>query len=96
MCVCLCPLLCRLIIGFVSDPEEAAWKGYVYAALLFVVAMVQAAFLQQYFHRGYIVGMRMRTVLMAAVYKKVVLIYSMHLYTNMYVQYILLEVSCCF
>ena len=46
----------------------------MYAALLFVVAMVQAAFLQQYFHRGYIVGMRMRTVLMAAVYKKVVLI----------------------
>ena len=61
----------RLMINYVSDPEEAAWKGYFYASLMFLAAVVQSILLHQYFHRGFITGMRIRTAVIAAVYKKV-------------------------
>ena len=61
----------RLLINFVSDTEVPAWKGYFYAALLFVVAITQAILLQQHFIRTYIAGMRTRTCVIAAVYSKV-------------------------
>ena len=47
------------------------WRGYFYAVLLFVVAFVQSMMLHQYFHRCMVVGMRIRSALVAAVYKKV-------------------------
>lgn len=61
----------RLLINFVSDTEVPAWKGYFYAALLFVVAITQAILLQQHFIRTYVAGMRTRTCVIAAVYSKV-------------------------
>jgi len=47
------------------------WRGYMYTFLLFVVAFVQSMMLHQYFHRCMVVGMRIRSSLVAAVYKKV-------------------------
>ena len=47
------------------------WKGYFYAALLFVIAITQAILLQQHFIRTYIAGMRTRTCVIAAIYSKV-------------------------
>lgn len=47
------------------------WEGYLYAVLLFVVALLQSIFLQQYFQRCFVLGMKVRTAIMAAVYKKV-------------------------
>ena len=61
----------RLLINFVSDTEVPAWKGYFYAAILFVVAITQAILLQQHFIRTYVAGMRTRTCVIAAVYSKV-------------------------
>ena len=61
----------RLMINYVDDPEEAAYKGYVYAALMFAAAGLQSILLHQYFHRCYVVGMRIRTAVIAAVYQKV-------------------------
>ena len=61
----------RLMIQYVSDPEEAAWRGYFYAALMFIAAVIQSILLHQYFHRAFITGMRIRTAVVAAVYKKV-------------------------
>lgn len=61
----------RLLINFVSDSEVPGWKGYFYAALLFVIAITQAILLQQHFIRTYIAGMRTRTCVIAAVYSKV-------------------------
>ena len=73
---CWFPLLCslstfRLLIGFTEDPTEPSWKGYFYAALMVVTALVQSVFLQQYFHVCFTVGMRLRSAVINAVYKKV-------------------------
>ena len=63
---------CRLLINFASKSEEPAWKGYLYAVLLFAVAFTQAMLLQQHFIRVFTAGMRVRTAIIAAVYNKVI------------------------
>ena len=67
----------RLIIGFAKDPSQPAWKGYFYAIILFITAVLQSLFLQQYFFICTRVGMNIRSAVMSAVYKKVsVMTYS--------------------
>ena len=61
----------RWLINFTEELDQPDWKGYFYAALLFVTAMIQSLFLHQYFHRCLTLGMRMRSALVAAIYKKV-------------------------
>lgn len=46
------------------------WKGYFYAVLLLLTAVFQTLILSQYFHRMFLVGLRMRTALIAAIYRK--------------------------
>ena len=48
------------------------WKGYFYAVLLFVSAIIQSLVLQHYFHRCFVVGMHLRTAIISIVYNKVV------------------------
>jgi len=64
-------LLFRLLIAFIHDRTQMVWRGYLYTIMLFVVAFVQSMMLHQYFHRCMVVGMRIRSALVAAVYKKV-------------------------
>lgn len=59
------------MINYVSDPNAYLWHGYLCAVLLFVTALVQSICLQQYFQFCFTLGMSTRTVLMAAIYKKV-------------------------
>ena len=61
----------RLMISFTQDENEPDWKGYLYAALLFFTAVIQSLFLHQYFHRCFTLGLRIRSAIVAAVYKKV-------------------------
>lgn len=63
------PQLLRVMIGFVGS-DEPAWKGVFYAVLMFVTASAQSMVLSRYFHRMYIVGMRIRTCLISAIYRK--------------------------
>uniref|UniRef100_A0A8D0A0W7 ABC-type glutathione-S-conjugate transporter n=1 Tax=Sander lucioperca TaxID=283035 RepID=A0A8D0A0W7_SANLU len=53
-----------------GDKSRFVWEGYVYAVLLLVVAILQSLFLQQYFQRCFVLGMKVRTAIIAAVYKK--------------------------
>ena len=64
----------RLMIRFTEDPSESDWRGYLYAVLLFVTAVVQSLLLHQYFHRCFLVGMRVRTAVISAIYNKVYLL----------------------
>lgn len=68
------PQVLRLIIQFVDpgpgNERQEFWKGLVYAFLLFIVASVQTLILAQYFQRMFIVGLRIRTALISAVYRK--------------------------
>ncbi|XP_075224809.1 multidrug-Resistance like Protein 1 isoform X1 [Lycorma delicatula] len=63
------PQILRLLIGFVEG-NESLWKGYLYALLLLLTAMVQTLLLSQYFNRMFLVGLRVRTALISAIYRK--------------------------
>ncbi|KRJ97649.1 uncharacterized protein Dyak_GE18601, isoform D [Drosophila yakuba] len=65
------PQVLSLIISFVEAKEaEPEWKGIMYSVLLFVLAAAQTFILGQYFHRMFIVGLRIRTALINAIYRK--------------------------
>ncbi|XP_074103400.1 multidrug-Resistance like Protein 1 isoform X5 [Cotesia typhae] len=64
------PQVLGLLINFINSKDEAQWKGYFYAVLLLLTAIFQTLVLSQYFNRMFIVGMRMRTALVAAIYRK--------------------------
>lgn len=64
-------LLRRLLISFVNDKKAPDWQGYFYTALLFVCACLQTLVLHQYFHICFVSGMRIKTAVIGAVYRKV-------------------------
>lgn len=67
--VCFCH---RKLIAFTNPhSQDAPYVGYIYAFLLFATAVVQSIILHQYFHKTFVIGMRLRTALVSAVYKKV-------------------------
>uniref|UniRef100_A0A3P9K0Y3 ATP-binding cassette, sub-family C (CFTR/MRP), member 2 n=1 Tax=Oryzias latipes TaxID=8090 RepID=A0A3P9K0Y3_ORYLA len=68
------PQLLKLMISFTQNPNSFVWEGYVYAVLLLLVAILQSLFLQQYFQRCFVLGMKVRTAVMAAVYKKALVV----------------------
>lgn len=63
------PQILRLIIDYVSG-DEPVWRGYLYAGLLFGIASTQTLFLAQYFHRMFLVGLRIRTALISSIFRK--------------------------
>ncbi|KAM8717859.1 hypothetical protein ACLKA7_004542 [Drosophila subpalustris] len=67
------PQVLSLIIGYVEDYEtdpQPEWKGIIYSVALFVLASAQTFILAQYFHRMFIVGLRIRTALINCIYRK--------------------------
>lgn len=68
------PKILELIINFVNDREAPDWQGYFYTALLFVSACLQTLALHQYFHICFVSGMRIKTAVVGAVYRKALLI----------------------
>nr|XP_020746844.1 canalicular multispecific organic anion transporter 1 [Odocoileus virginianus texanus] len=64
------PQLLKLLIAFANDREMYLWTGYLYSILLFVVALIQSVCLQYYFQLCFMLGMKVRTTIMASVYKK--------------------------
>lgn len=64
-----------LLIGFTSDDKkkdvkESTWKGYLYVSLLLFTGVLQTLIEAQYFHRMFIIGLRLKTALMAIIYRK--------------------------
>ncbi|XP_048194448.1 ATP-binding cassette sub-family C member 2 [Perognathus longimembris pacificus] len=66
----LSPQLLKFLIAFVSDKDTYPWVGYLCAILLFAVTLVQSFCLQYYFQMCFMLGMSVRTTIMASVYKK--------------------------
>lgn len=62
---------CRFLIHFVNDSSAPSWQGYFYTSLLFICTCVQSLILQRYFHVCFVSGMRLRTAIIGAVYRKV-------------------------
>lgn len=59
------------MIDFTDDSSIPDRQGYIYAAVLFLVAETQSALLHQYFHRCKKTGLNIRTALIGAIYRKV-------------------------
>ncbi len=60
-----------LLITYVGTENEFEWKGYLYVGMMFSVSLLGTIILQHYWHRCYTVGMRVRTALTSALYRKV-------------------------
>lgn len=62
-----------MLIEYIEDKNdsEETWKGYVYAASMFVSAILQSLVLQQYFHIMFKLGMRVRSSIIGLLYEKV-------------------------
>ncbi|XP_076122347.1 multidrug resistance-associated protein 1 isoform X2 [Alosa pseudoharengus] len=68
------PEILKQLIQFVNDTSAPSWQGYFYTALLFVCSCVQTLILQRYFHVCFVTGMRLRTAIIGAVYRKALVI----------------------
>ena len=64
------PQLLDQIIAFVQDPDAPSWKGYFYPVSLSVVAFVTSVCDSNYWGSLSLVGLRIRTAVSMAVYKK--------------------------
>lgn len=60
-----------LLLGFVRDRDAAMWKGFLFAALLFLLSCLQSLLQHQYLYRCFTVGMRLKTAVMGLIYRKV-------------------------
>uniref|UniRef100_A0A8C6UTT8 Multidrug resistance-associated protein 1 n=1 Tax=Neogobius melanostomus TaxID=47308 RepID=A0A8C6UTT8_9GOBI len=68
------PLILRLLISFINSPDSPSWHGFFYTGLLFVCTCFQSLILQQYFHVCFVSGMRVRSAIIGAVYRKALVI----------------------
>ncbi|KAE8746345.1 ABC-transporter, subfamily C member 06 [Frankliniella occidentalis] len=64
------PQILSLLITFVEEGDEPVWRGYMYAVLMLLAATFQTLSMTQHNQRMYIVGMRIRTALISAIYRK--------------------------
>ncbi|OQV17379.1 Multidrug resistance-associated protein 1 [Hypsibius exemplaris] len=68
--VFISPQVLRLMIGFVEDESQPAWKGFFYAGLMFMGACGQSLILQRYLLMCYSLGMHIRGSIVAIIYRK--------------------------
>lgn len=72
------PQLLRLLIKFVNEYSESLktgnpiplTRGFMIAGCMFVVSVTQTAFVHQYFHRVFDLGMKIKTALISVIYNK--------------------------
>ena len=55
-----------------KNPDDPTWRGYFYACLLLIAAIMQSLVLQHYFHRCFVFGMHLKTAIIDIVYNKVI------------------------
>lgn len=72
------PQLLRLLIKYVNDFQQSVkegepiplTRGFMIAGAMFVVSVVQTAFLHQYFQRAFDMGMKIKSALTSVIYDK--------------------------
>lgn len=58
------------VTSYTTDNPEPSYSGIFISVAMFVTAVCQTLFLQQYFQRCFSTGMRLRAALVTAIYKK--------------------------
>lgn len=64
------PQILRLLINF-EQSNEPLWRGYLYMFALVFVSSIQSIFLNSYVSHMFKFGLRLRSVLMAVIFRKV-------------------------
>ncbi|XP_059510179.1 multidrug resistance-associated protein 1 isoform X2 [Stegostoma tigrinum] len=68
------PEILKLLLQFINNDKAPGWHGYFYVVLLFLCAFIQTLFLHQYFQICFVTGMRLKTAIIGAVYRKALVI----------------------
>ncbi|XP_041744535.1 ATP-binding cassette sub-family C member 3 isoform X1 [Coregonus clupeaformis] len=68
------PQLLRLLISFTKQKDAPTWWGYALAFLMFFTAFLQTLILHQHFQYCFVTGMRLRTSIIGAIYRKSLII----------------------
>ncbi len=61
------------LIVFVEDGTQPVWQGYLVAAAMLILTIVRGIINQQHFFGKFTCGIRIRSAINAAVYRKVIL-----------------------
>lgn len=64
------PQILALLIAFVADQTHPDWHGILYAVVLLLIATVTSLLNGQYQFLGALIGYRIRTVLISAIFRK--------------------------
>ncbi|XP_036428800.1 canalicular multispecific organic anion transporter 2 isoform X1 [Colossoma macropomum] len=64
------PQLLRLLIEFTKEKGVPSWWGFSLAFLMFGCALLQTLILHQHFQYCFVTGMRLRTAIIGAIYRK--------------------------
>uniref|UniRef100_A0A8C7NCB7 Canalicular multispecific organic anion transporter 2-like n=1 Tax=Oncorhynchus kisutch TaxID=8019 RepID=A0A8C7NCB7_ONCKI len=68
------PQLLKLLISFTKQKGAPTWWGYALAFLMFFAAFLQTLILHQHFQYCFVTGMRLRTSIIGAIYRKSLII----------------------
>uniref|UniRef100_A0A1I7V7F0 Multidrug resistance-associated protein 1 n=1 Tax=Loa loa TaxID=7209 RepID=A0A1I7V7F0_LOALO len=68
------PQLLSALISYIEDMKRPLWMGIAISFAMFLVALVQSVILHQYFHKMFMLGMNVRSVLTNAVYVKALML----------------------
>ena len=62
----------RALITYVSQPKstQLVWHGFFISISIFIVGCIQSLMLNLHYQRMMVIGMRIRTALTSAIYKK--------------------------
>ena len=61
----------RQLVRFIEDRSSPVWKGYLFSLTLFLSMQLQSIFFHQLWHQSTSLGLRIRTSLISAVFRKV-------------------------
>ncbi|XP_059509838.1 ATP-binding cassette sub-family C member 3 [Stegostoma tigrinum] len=64
------PQLLNMLISFIKSQESRTWWGYSISFLMFLSAALQTLILHQHFQYCFVTGMRLRTAIIGAIYRK--------------------------
>ncbi|XP_072415092.1 ATP-binding cassette sub-family C member 3 isoform X2 [Chiloscyllium punctatum] len=64
------PQLLNMLISFIKSRESRIWWGYSISFLMFFSAALQTIILHQHFQYCFVTGMRLRTAIVGAIYRK--------------------------
>ncbi|XP_078081989.1 ATP-binding cassette sub-family C member 3 isoform X2 [Mustelus asterias] len=64
------PQLLNMLISFINNKEARTWWGYGISILMFFSAALQTLILHQHFQYCFVTGMRLRTAIIGAIYRK--------------------------